>query len=454
MVSSLVWCIAPKGLGLAALSQGTSYPESGPYTRVGGSRVASRRTRPPSRGDSSSPTVSVLRRPLARAAVEPFCWSALPCWWSADRWLVHVAAVYRRGYLLSRPGLVAATGGGVSLRAVLAVATAHARAADYRTGRSSRPLLGTTKGPTGLTAITGLGRRTVTRARTWLRLVGLATEAQAGRHRTFTERLVSWERGDTRRGWTAEYALHPSARYPDPVDNSARVIAGQTVCGTPPRSGSSSPERSAGNVLTSTNTTPPTTPAARDEDGAPRRASTTTHARDGSDRPRSTGSALMLAWRASETCPRWARRYGAHRWAGALTAASAAGWTARDLDQLLIDAAGTGRPLLADPRRPISYLCHLLARVDVAERPAALIDAQAAEDLARRQVRTAAQLAARDTGAAAREVAVAALDGAGRASALAATATAAAAAERRRSQQATADRRALAEEVERRRRQR
>ena len=159
----------------------------------------------------------------------------------------------------------------------------------------------------------------------------------------------------------------------------------------------------------------------------------------------------MLAWRASETCPRWARRYGAHRWSGALTAATAAGWTARDLDQLLVDLAATGHPVLRDPRRPVSYLCHLLGLVDLAERPTALIDAQAAEDIAHRQTRTAAQLDRRDADAAAREVAVAALTGLGRTTALAATAAAAAAAARRRSDQVSAERLALAERVTRRR---
>ena len=435
-----------------AWSQATSHPESGPYTRATPARVASRNMRPPARRDSSSPAVSVLRRPLARASVEPICWSALPCWWSPDRWLMHVAAVYRRGYLLSRPALVAVTGGGVSLRAVLAVATAHARAADHRTGRSSRPVLGTTKGPTGLTAATGLGQRTVTRARTWLRLIGLATEVQGGRHRSFTERIASWERGDKSRGWTAEYALHPSRIYPDPVDNLGRVIAGQTVRGTPPRSGSSSPERSAGKALTST-TNELTAPAARGIDGAPRRAMTQRRARGGLDTPEGAATALMLTWRASETCPRWARRYGAHRWAGALTAAAAAGWTARDLDQLLIDTGNTGRPILRDPRRPISYLCHLLNKVDLNDRPTALIDAHAAADLAHRQARTADQLAGRDNDAAARQLGVSALGGPGRAAALAATRTAAAAAVRRRSDQASAERLALAERVARQRSQ-
>jgi hypothetical protein len=377
-----------------------------------------------------------------------------------------VVAVYRRGYLLTRPQLVAATGGGVSLRAVLAVATAHARAGDYRTGRCSRPLLGVTGGSTGLTATTKLGQRTVTRARTWLRLVGLATEVAPGRHRSFSERLASWERGDTRRGWTAEYALHPSARFPDPapttpdtsptpVDNPGRVIAGQTVRGTPPRSGSSSPERSDGNVVTST-TNRSTAPASRDEDGAPRRATTPKRASDdvgGWEGSRSTATALMLAWRASEHCPRWARQYGAHRWSGALSAVAAAGWTARDLNQLLTDLAGTGHQILTAPRRPISYLCHLLALVDINERPTAIPDAHAAADLAARTARTTAQLDARDTHTTDRQTAIAALTGPGRAAALTTATHAATNAAHRRSQQEATDRLALAEHVQHRRNQ-
>ncbi|UZJ27010.1 hypothetical protein RHODO2019_18640 (plasmid) [Rhodococcus antarcticus] len=398
---------------------------------------------------------------MARASVEPISWSALPCWWSAERWLAHVVAVYRRGYLLTRPQLVAATGGGVSLRAVHAVATAHARAGDYRTGRCSRPLLGVTGGTTGITATTQLGKRTVTRARTWLRLVGLATEVAPGRHRSFIERLASWERGDTRRGWTAEYALHPSPRFPDPapdpvpipVDNPGRVIAGQTVRGTPPRSGSSSPERSDGNVVTST-PNQPSTPAARDEDGAARRATTPGHAQDdfgGSEGSRTPATALMLDWRASERCPRWARQYGAHRWSGALSAAAAAGWTARDLNQLLTDLTTTGHQILTAPRRPISYLCHLLNLVDINERPTAIPDAQATAELAARTARTTAQLNARDTHTAARHTAVAALTGPGRAAALTAAHTTATNAAHRRSEQEAADRLALAEHVQHRR---
>jgi hypothetical protein len=168
-----------------------------------------------------------------------------------------------------------------------------------------------------------------------------------------------------------------------------------------------------------------TSPASRDEDDAARRASTTKGARGGADGLRSPGTALMLAWRASERCPRWARRFGAHRWSGALSAAATAGWTARDLDQLLVDLAATGHQVLREPRRPISYLCHLLGLIDVAERPTALIDAQVADEASRRRVHLAEQLGRRDVDAEARTVAVEALDGPGRAAALARAAEAA-----------------------------
>jgi len=65
------------------------------------------------------------------------------------------------------------------LHAVLAVAGAHAASADFGTGRDSRPMLGDTGGKRGLTAETGLGARTITRARTFLRLAGLPAAARA-----------------------------------------------------------------------------------------------------------------------------------------------------------------------------------------------------------------------------------------------------------------------------------
>jgi len=175
--------------------------------------------------------------------VAPGVYAHVPCWWSAERWIAHVELVYNRHYLLMRHRLVATTGGGISLRAVLAVAAAHAAVADFGTGRNSWPLLGKTGGEHGITAATGLGERTITRARTFLRLVGLATEVQQGRHRTLLERLDSTDRGDTARGWTAVYALHHTTTHP--VDNPVRITAGQTPDGTPPRSGLLPPSASA-----------------------------------------------------------------------------------------------------------------------------------------------------------------------------------------------------------------
>jgi len=413
---------------LHATSHDTRNPVSGPPTR---GRVVSARTRPNgSRRESTAPPA--LRRPPLRREVSPYAYAGVRCWWSADRWLTHVTRVYRRSYLIVRPRLVATSGGGVSLATVLAVAATQAADADHRTGRGSRPAVAR------MMIAAGRGERTVQRAREFLRLTGLATEIEAGRRRSYTERIASWARGDTARGWTAGYALHPSPTYPDdliPVDNSPRIIAGQQGYGTPPRSGISTPTRSVEKRVSTTDTTQ--APPAGGEDGAPRRASTTPAAPSGAGGDlRAPATALMLAWRGEPDCPGWAKRFGAHRWAGALSAPAAAGWTARDLTQLLTDLTGVGHHILREPHRPIGYLLALLAHVDLAERPTALIDAHAAADRAQRAERTAAQHAARTEADRARRTAIEALTGPGRAAAhhIAATAVALAAQHRRERQ--------------------
>jgi len=369
----------------------------------------------------------------------------VPCWWSAERWITHVERVYTRHYLLMRHRLVATTGGGISLRAVLAVAAAHAAAADFHTGRNSWPLLGTTGGERGMTAATGLGERTITRARTFLRLVGLATEVQQGRQRTLPERLDSAERGDTARGWTAVYALHHTSTHP--VDNPMGVTAGQTPNGTPPRSGLFPPSASAEKrVSTETN---PARPPAGGEDGAPRHASTKTGGSGRGTKPtRAPGTALMLAWRTDPACPGWARAYAAHRWAGALTEAVEAGWTARDLTQMLVDLTNTGHHILTRPRRPISYLLALLTKVDLHEPPTLTRDLHDAAHQAARAEQTA-QRANNDQ---ARQTAIAALSGPGRALAHQVLATTSRAVAQRRVVDRRADIQARAELVRRARR--
>jgi len=397
-------------------SQGTSCPDSGPYLATENPpRVAERgkwpprgptaASRPPGRRDTSGP---LPQRPLLRRPVSPGAYAGVPCWWSADRWLQHVERVYRRHYLLVRHQLVATTGGGISLRTVLAVAAEHAAGADFGTGRNSGPLLGESGAERGMTATTGLGERTISRARTFLRLVDLATEVQQGRQRTLLERLDSAERGDKGRGWTAVYALHHTSTHP--VDNPAGNTAGQPPNGTPPRSGLV-PTPSLGERVVSTGTEHP----AGSADDAPRRASTKKGVREGACDPAGDGLALSKSLRAHPECPGWIRRYSPHAYAAALTRWAQAGWTDRDVLQHLNDVSMTGFRVYDTPHNPVKYLLALLHRADIGERPTVWRDAHAAAEAAAAAERIAAVPAQLAASAAAHEAGLAALAGPGRA---------------------------------------
>ncbi len=373
-----------------------------------------------------------------RREVSPYAYAGIPCWWSAERWMDHVARVYQRSYLILRPRLVASSGGGISLPTVLAYAAAQAAAADHHTGRGSRPSIA------GMATAAARGRRTIQRARLFLRLAGLATEIQPGRSRTYPERISSWERGDRARGWTAVYALHPSPTYPDPVDNSRIIRAGHTPDGTPPRSGSLSPSASAEKRVSTQDTDQD--PPAGEEDGAPRRASTTQKwLGRGAGPTRAPGTALMLTWRTDPACPGWARAYSAHRWAGALTAAATAGWTARDLTQMLVDLTNTGHHILTRPRRPISYLLALLTKVDLNEPPTLTRDLHDAARQAERAEQATERTVERAESDRARQAAIAALTGPGRALAHQVLATASRGAAERRAVSRQTDAQARAE---------
>jgi len=401
-------------------------------------------TRPPNRRDTTAP---LPFRPPLRREVSPYAYAGIPCWWSAERWITHVARVYQRSYLLLRPRLVASSGGGISLPTVLAYAAAQAAAADHHTGRGSRPSIA------GMATTAARGRRTIQRARLFLRLAGLATEIQPGRTRTYPERINSWERGDRARGWTAVYALHPSPTYPDPVDNSRIIRAGHTPDGTPPRSGSLSHSASAEKRVSTQDTDQD--PPAGDEDGAPRRASTTKSCPDlVASGTRAPGTALMLAWRTDPACPGWAKAYAAHRWAGALTAPAEAGWTARDLTQMLTDLTNTGHHILTRPRRPISYLLALLTKVDIHEPPTLTRDLYDAAQRAARAEQAAQRAIERADNDQARQAAIAALTGHGRALAHQVIATTSRSAVERRAASRRADAQARAESAAQRQGQR
>jgi len=405
-------------------------------------RTAPTPTRPPTRRDATAP---VPFRPPLRREVSPYAYAGIPCWWSAERWMEHVARVYKRSYLVLRPRLVASSGGGISLPTVLAYAAAQAAAADHRTGRSSRPSIA------GMATTAARGRRTIQRARLFLRLAELATEIQPGRTRTYPERINSWERGDRARGWTAVYALHPSPTYPDPVDNPRIIRPGHTPDGTPPRSGSLSASASAEKRVSTrdNNQGPP----AGNEDGAPRRAPTRRgRPGRGAEPTRAPGTALMLAWRTDPACPGWARAYAAHRWAGALTAVAATGWTARDLTQLLTDLTNTGHHILTRPRRPISYLLALLTKVDLHEPPTLTRDLHDAAHHAERAEQAAQRSAERAENDQARQAAITALTGSGRARALDTAANASRGAAERRAERQWKERQAVNDLVAHRRR--
>jgi len=140
----------------------------------------------------------------------------------------------------------------------------------------------------------------------------------------------------------------------------------------------------------------------------------------------------MLAWRTDPACPGWARAYAAHRWAGALTAVAAAGWTARDLTQMLVDLTNTGHHILTRPRRPISYLLALLTKVDLHEPPTLTRDLHDAAHRAARAEQTAQRAIERANNDQARQAAIAALSGPGRALAHQVLATTSRAAAQRR----------------------
>lgn len=306
-------------------------------------------------------------------------WGAIPCWSGrARRWAREtVPAAYRERYETQvRPVM---PNNPVSLETLVAVAEARATFADHRTGRNCRPT------NDRLAAITGLSVRTVQRASTALRLLGVATEVMRGRQRTRDERFASWRVGDKGRGWASVWALHDSRIQPLSPHPGGSSLAFKTSSKT---------------VLT--------THARRQTAGSSAAAR----------RKCPDNRALTLAnrWMRDEQSPPWARRYRTgSAWARVLTGAAQHGWTPRDVNQLITDWVGTGHWIPESPHKPIGLLGAILAaHGNLAERPAALDEAREREELAAARARVATQLAERETNRAAREAGRAALTGRGR----------------------------------------
>jgi hypothetical protein len=378
------------------------------------------RTRPVWVSRLASPAAhrgAVLNAPLAAARptvvleVGERAWAGVPCWSGrAQRWAAFTVPVaYDVRYDTHvRPVLGANQ---VSRTAILAVARARAAYAEYGTGRGSRP------SNERLAADTGYSVRTVQRADTALRLLGVATEILRGRQRTRTERLASWRVGDTGRGWASVWALHDDAQL-------ARLVG---ELSPHPEGSSFNSSSSRRNVVT----TGKSRRAGGGERGAGRRGS-----------PDEKAIRLARAWRADRHSPPWVRQHSSTAWARVLTGPAAHGWVSQDVNQLIRDWTGVGHWLPERPHKPIGLLHAILAwhgHDNLADRPAAADLAREAEELAAHRARIAAQMAARADAARARAAGRAALGGPGHTAARAAADAAARHARVRRTQDTATD---------------
>ena len=323
--------------------------------------------------------------------LEEGAYAGVPCWSGGGTYWAHVtvAHAYDHRYKAIRSQM---TSGGIAKQTLILIAAAFARTADVDTGRNARPT------NEQLQRATGFTQRTIQRARECLRLLGVATEVLRGRQRTYIERMASWRMGDRYRGWASVWALHDNAQLNRVIHKmSPHLERSQITTHTSPQ------QRLV--------TTRGRHKGAR-QGVAPRRPA-----------PDHQGRRLAAAWRADPHAPPWARRFTPTSWAAMLAAPAAAGWTPRDLNQLITDWLGVGRHIPDTPARPIGLLGAILAwhgAENLADRPAALEDAREAQlRAADEELRRAESAASHRAHLAGRAAAEAAQSGPGRAEALA-----------------------------------
>ena len=317
-------------------------------------------------------------RKLCRLTLPVPAAGRVPCWRTRMRWLVEVETSYVLHQEQVREQLMRKTGSTVSLSALRIVARAMGDSADHTTGRSSRLSLAT------LCERTGLHERVVQRARTVLELLGLATEAQRGRHRSLEE-LRKRPRWDRSRGWASVWHLHP----PRP----AQMTTGQEIV-NPPRSGSfktvGSSKKNSLSVRVVEKPTRKTGPRVE----------------------QLAGIALGARWQRHPHTPPWAAGIELRSLGRVLAPLAAHGWSAGDLNAAVAEHGPViGRSLAPD--RPLSWLRWLCEQVEPSRPPSAASAAAAQRQAEESERRRAEHEAGRVAG-------LAALAGPGRAAALAA----------------------------------
>ena len=277
------------------------------------------------------------------------CWSGGPTRWAHFT----VAIAYHLRYEQIRDEM----SGGISKPTLVAIAAEMARFADRSTGRNCWPSNAT------LAARSGFDPRTVQRARSCLRLLGLATEVVRGRQRTYVERMASWRMGDRHRGWTSVWALHENQQVNRAIHKlSPHLERSQVSTGT-------SPSKS---LIT-------TQPCA---EGARQGVATRRRSID------EGGQQLARRWRAHPKAPPWSRHYSTAAWAAILAEPARAGWSAEDLNSAVSDWLIGGHRIPDTPPRPIGLMGAILAAYtahnELSVRPTAYAEAAAAAQAAAR----------------------------------------------------------------------
>ncbi len=351
--------------------------------------------------------------------LEDGAYGGIARWRGAQHWVeIVVRCAFTAEYTRIRPILVQTSGGGISLKSLLAVATVMAEAADFDTGRNSRMTVETIA-----ERIKG-GERTVQRARQALKLLRVATEVLRGRLRTKDERYASWRFNDKARGWASVWALHPSK----PVDKTRIIVAGSIQMAPHPRSGHFKSFSSRREVLN--------TKRSVDKRAASRRKGSKVEA----EKAEGVRKGLLLAskWLSNPRTPVWARRHTPRGWAPALTELAAHGWTAADLNDT-IDAWSKATRMAPAPKHPIAFIRWLMKQQDLAFAPHVLAQIAADQQKAERERQAAAFEADRG-----RYATAAPADSPGRRAAMAAVPNAAAVRRRRQiiERRAAADARA------------